>query len=260
MALTCLLCVWQLPTKSLLHVSDDSEMCFSKHFNKYEQIDMFESAGKVVKTVPSSDPKKPIRLRIFKKDFALPLQKKTWITTEVYENRGFSLDRELWHEFEVPMTPTSAIAFYTPNLFDCLFQTHKDFLVARAELLGKSQDCMLAPVPLYSVESVNKQVMAKKWLVLDGRVYGGINQNTLMVKRSWQDVIDDVSEADCTPYPLPLYEKSKHPKSFTAMWDLNDGLNVYVGMEVVLVKKHQEVEGKDPITNKVTKFLAKNKI
>ena len=44
-------------------------MCFSKHFNKYEQIDMFEAAGKVVKTVPSSDPKKPTRLRIFKKDF-----------------------------------------------------------------------------------------------------------------------------------------------------------------------------------------------
>ena len=158
------------------------------------------------------------------------------------------------------MTPTSATAFYTPNLFDCLFQTHADFLDARYELLGKSEDCMLAPVPLYSVESVNKQVMAKKWLVLDGRVYGGVNQATLMVKRSWQDVIDDVPEADCTPYPLPLYEKSRHPKSFTAMWDLNDGLNVYVGMEVVLVKKHQEVEGKDPITNKVTKFLAKNKI
>ena len=88
----------------LLHVSDDSNMIFGIRFKSYEQIDEFQPAGQVVAEAKTSDPDRPNRFRIFKKDFQLPLQKRTWIQINVFNNRKFSLDRELWHEYEVPLT------------------------------------------------------------------------------------------------------------------------------------------------------------
>ena len=242
--------------KKLLHVSDDSTVIFGKHFNNYEQIDEFERVGKVNVEVAAADGS-PMLLRIFKKDFSLPLQKRSWINAQLFKTRQFSQDRELWHEFEVPMTPTSFTSFYEPNLFDHEFTNYAEFMETRENLLGRSKDCMLTPVPLYTSEQANKTFESRRCLVLDGRVYGGITGETLMVKRNWQDAVDDIPESECTPYPFPIYEKSQFPRSFMAMWDLNDGLTVYVGMTVVLVKKHQEVAGDEPITNKVTNFVAK---
>ena len=241
-------------------MSDDSNMIFGIRFRTYEQIDEFQPAGQVVAEAKTADEDRMNRFRIFKKDFQLPLQKRTWIHIHVFNNRKFSIDRELWHEYEVPLTPLNVTGFYAPNLFDHLFENHKDFMNQREQILNTSKDCMICPVPLYTDEDTNKNVMSGQWLVLDGRMYGGIQRDTLMVTRNYQDVINDTPEAECTPYPLPIYEKSEFPKSFVAMWDLNDGLDVHVGMEVVLTRKHQEVEGEEPITNKVTNIFCETSL
>ena len=65
----------------------------------------------------------------------------------MFNNRKFSLDRELWHEYEVPLTPLNVTGFYAPNLFDHLFENHKDFMNQREQILNTSKDCMILTGP-----------------------------------------------------------------------------------------------------------------
>ena len=176
---------------------------------------------------------------------------------DVFENREFSLDRELWHEYEVPLAPLHVKDFYHPNLFDHVFKTHAAFVAALEKLLGKNKDRMLCPYPLYASRDSNEKFLSRRVLVLDGRIYGGIPESVMMVKQSWQDALDGIPEADSEPYILPMYPKCNEPRQFMAMWDQNDGLSAHVGMEVVLSKKYQVVEGHPPIINKVTNFFGK---
>ena len=147
--------------------------------------------------------------------------------------------------------------FYAPNLFDFVFKDHADFTAVQVDLLKDNKDCMLCPVPLYESETMNTSFKNRRMLVLDGRVYGGVSAKPVMVKQSWQDALEGTPENECEAYPLPIYQKCQTPTSFLGMWDLNDGLSVYVGMEVVLSKKFQEVPDQEIITNKVTYVLKK---
>ena len=231
-------------------------MSFAKVQRTYEQLDEFALATEVNAMVEGPIEGKPVLVAIFKKDFAIRLRKRTWIKIDAYDKLEFSLNREVWHQYEVPMTP-ALNDFYEPNLFDFVFKDHADFTAVQVDLLKDNKDCMLCPVPLYESETMNTSFKNRRMLVLDGRVYGGVSAKPVMVKRSWQDALEGTPESECEAYALPIYRKCDVPRSFLGVWDLNDGLSVYVGMEVVLSKKFQEVEGLATITNKVTNVFLK---
>ena len=231
-------------------------MSFAKVQRTYEQLDEFALATEVNAMVEGPFEGKPVLVAIFKKDFAIRLRKRTWIKVDAYDKMEFSLNREVWHQYEVPTTP-ALNDFYEPNLFDFVFKDHADFTAVQVDLLKDNKDCMLCPVPLYESETMNTSFKNRRMLVLDGRVYGGVSSKPVMVKRSWQDALEGTPESECEAYALPIYRNCDVPRSFLGVWDLNDGLSVYVGMEVVLSKKFQEVEGLATITNKVTNVFLK---
>ena len=230
-------------------------MNFGQSYNKYEQIDEFQLSKELYYSHKHGCGAK---YRVFRREANQPLQKKTYIKISAFEDLEYHkkicrLERELWHQYEVPQTPTSLGHFYTPNLFDHVFANYDTYVKYRGSLLKQSEDAVMQPVPLYQRATVNKNIQDKPWMVLDGRVYGGIDMNPMLVTDPFQMLDNEGDASKCEKFPLPIYRKGENPRSFEAMWDMNDGLSVYVGMEVELNKPHQSVEGHPTITNKVTK-------
>ena len=145
-------------------------MSFAKVQRTYEQLDEFALATEVNAMVEGPIEGKRVCLAIFKKDFAIRLRKRTWIKIDAYDKLEFSLNREVWHQYEVPTTP-ALNDFYEPNLFDFVFKDHADFTAVQVDLLKDNKDCMLCPVPLYQSEEANKSFMNRRVLVLEGRSF-----------------------------------------------------------------------------------------